>query len=124
MVVHFIGYQALIYLVLSTILGSSLHPMAGHFVAEHYEWVNGYETYSYYGPLNKLTYNVGYHNEHHDFPQIPGSRLPKLKKMVPEYYDNIPYHTSWIGVMWKFITDPKMTPFSRVVRDPKSVTKK
>lgn len=119
LVVYFVGYQALIYLMLSTLLGSSLHPLAGHFVAEHYEWEKGQDTYSYYGPLNKLTYNVGYHNEHHDFPQIPASKLPLLKKIAPEYYDTLYSHSSWLAVMWRFITDSSMSPYSRVVRERK-----
>jgi len=94
-----------------------LHPMAGHFISEHYMFLKGQETYSYYGPLNLLTFNVGYHNEHHDFPNIPGSRLPMLKEMVPEYYDNLKSYTSWSGVIWDFIMDPTIGPYSRVRRN-------
>ena len=37
--------------------------------------------------LNLIALNIGYHNEHHDFPDVPWSRLPQLKQMAPEYYD-------------------------------------
>jgi sphingolipid delta-4 desaturase len=90
----YFGPKAFSYLLLSTLIAGGLHPSAGHFIAEHYVWIKGQETYSYYGPLNILSFNVGYHNEHHDFPRIPGSRLPALKKIAPEYYDTLPCHNS------------------------------
>ncbi|CAH0481942.1 unnamed protein product [Peronospora belbahrii] len=110
------GLAGVGYLLLSTIFGCGLHPVAGHFIAEHYEFLLGYETYSYYGILNLVTFNVGFHNEHHDFPFIPGSRLHQVRAMAPEFYDQLPYHTSWIKVMFDYVMNDKITAYSRVKR--------
>jgi sphingolipid delta-4 desaturase len=113
------GLSGLMYLISSLLLGMGLHPVAGHFIAEHYVFTPGHETYSYYGPLNYLCWNLGYHNEHHDFPRVPGWRLPQVKAIAPEFYDHLPQHKSWCGVMWQFVFDPKITPYSRVLRQSK-----
>lgn len=110
------GPRGVVYLVLSTLLGMGFHPVAGHFVAEHYVFVEGYETYSYYGPLNLVCWNVGYHNEHHDFPRVPGWKLPMVRAIAPEFYENLPHHKSWTSVLWKYVTDPSLGPFNRVLR--------
>lgn len=123
------GGKALTYFILSSFLAGSLHPCAAHFVAEHYvlgratmeggKMPNDVpipETYSYYGPLNILTYNVGYHNEHHDFPAIPWTRLPKLHEIAKEFYEPLPCHKSWPLVLWQFIMDKDVGMWCRVKR--------
>eukprot|EP01051_Picozoa_sp_SAG22_P025040 SAG22_NODE_7227_length_760_cov_0.680787_1_plen_167_part_10 len=114
--VYFGGWSTLGYLGLSSFFSGSFHPTAGHFLSEHLEVVEGIETYSYYGPLNYVTYNVGYHNEHHDFPAIPWSRLPKVTKMAAEYYDPLPKCESWPGIIWDYVTNPNIGAYNRVKR--------
>ncbi|KAL1302846.1 hypothetical protein AAFC00_003178 [Neodothiora populina] len=126
------GGKAVGYFVLSSFLAGSLHPCAGHFIAEHYvfersslenkrardpkEGIPVPETFSYYGPLNFFTYNVGLHNEHHDFPAIPWSRLPALHEIAKEFYRDLPRHDSWTGVIWQFIWDKEVGMTCRVKR--------
>lgn len=121
--------NSLYYLILSSFLAGSLHPCAGHFIAEHYVFETQPEgakdpltrtlipeTFSYYGPLNFLTYNVGLHNEHHDFPAIPWSRLPAVHELAKEFYADLPKHESWVYVIWQFIWDAEVGMTSRVKR--------
>ncbi len=123
LVYHFCGGRGLMFLIASSLLGMGFHPVAGHFISEHYVFDDErFETYSYYGPLNLLCWNVGYHNEHHDFPNVPGWRLPEVRKIAPEFYDNLPQCHSWVGCLWRYVTDPTVGPFNRVVK--RKATKK
>lgn len=39
--------------------------------------------------------------------------------MAPEFYDNLPYHTSWIKVLVDFIQMEDVGPFARIKRKSK-----
>lgn len=114
--IYFWGWKSFGYMILSTFVGGGMHPMAGHFISEHYVFNPEQETYSYYGPLNYLTWHVGYHNEHHDFPRIPGHKLHKLNEIAPEYYKNLDSYKSWSQVIYMYITDRTIGPYSRLKR--------
>jgi len=119
LMIGWLGPKVMLYFLLSLFFAGSIHPTAGHFIAEHYVMDGKTETYSYYGPLNRLTYNVGYHNEHHDFPNIPWSNLPKVRQIAPEYYNDLPQCSSWPGTLVRYIFDNSISPFSRVKRQMK-----
>lgn len=110
---YIFGFRSLGYLVLGTFFGLGFHPLAGHFISEHYLFTKGQATHSYYGPLNPILFNVGYHVEHHDFPYIPFTKLPELKRIAAEFYDPLPYHTSWVKVLFDFIFDRDLGPHAR-----------
>lgn len=120
LLIRYFGWTAILYLLESSFFAGSLHPCAAHFIAEHYMFGGiQQETWSYYGPLNVLAYNVGYHNEHHDFPSVPWTRLPALRKMAPEFYNVLPHHTSWPLVTLQFILGEDSGLFARIKRHTK-----
>jgi len=109
-----IGPTALLYLGL--FFAHGLHPVAAHFIHEHYLFAGEQETYSYYGPLNLVTFNVGYHVEHHDFLNVSGWRLPELRALNADAYRGFVGHQSWTAVLWEFIVRRDLGPASRLVR--------
>lgn len=110
---------AFIYLATATWCTGCFHPISGHFISEHFVFdPNTYqETFSYYGPLNIFGWNVGYHNEHHDFPSVPWTKLPSITKIAPEYYENLEKTESWPGTLTRFLTTPNVGTYSRVKRE-------
>jgi sphingolipid delta-4 desaturase len=116
-VAYFMGWSALGYLFLASIFAIGLHPVGARWIQEHYLTDAPQETYSYYGPLNRVAFNVGFHNEHHDVMRVPWTRLPKVREMAPEFYTNLVSHTSWTRLWLRFLFDSRLSLYSRVVRD-------
>lgn len=110
------GPNALGYLVLSLLFGLGLHPLGGRWIQEHFVLHWPQETYSYYGPLNAISFNIGYHNEHHDFPGVPWNKLPEIRRLAPEWYDTLVAYRSWTALAVRFILDSELSLFARMGR--------
>ena len=115
-VVWLFGWWPIAYLFISTLFSLGAHPVGARWIQEHYMFRQGQETYSYYGPLNKLSFNMGYHNEHHDFPQVPWSRLPAVRAAAPEFYDGLYHHRSWTRLLLHVLFSRKFRLHNRIVR--------
>jgi len=114
---YFMGWHALAFLLLSFSFSVGLHPLGARWIQEHYLTHSvEQETYSYYGNFNKVAFNVGFHNEHHDFPSIPWNKLPEIKKTAPEYYDTLYFHKSWTMLFFRFLFDREISLFNRILR--------
>ena len=112
----FLGPKAVFFLVFSFFFSVGLHPLGARWIQEHYLTHGDQETYSYYGVLNTVSFNVGYHNEHHDFPSVPWNKLPQIRSNAPVFYDTLFYHTSWTKLFLRFLFDKELSLFSRVTR--------
>ena len=69
----FCGWAGFLYLTLSFFFSLGLHPVGARWIQEHYTYDFDQETTSYYGPINRVALNMGYHNEHHDFRRYRGT---------------------------------------------------
>lgn len=116
-----------VYLMLGTVFSQSLHPANARAVQRHIRLFDDdrsedltdnvsvdkkkMNTFSYYGPMNAYTLNVGYHVEHHDFGNIAWTRLPELRRIVGEkwYPTNYAYNSRGVLDVMKFILDDDIT---------------
>ncbi len=104
-----LGVRALAFLALSSVFATGLHPLGARPILAHVAAVSGrQEATSYYGPLNGLAFNAGYHAEHHDLLRVPWLRLPALKRLAPEFYAGHRFHRAWAGLLIRFVLDPSM----------------
>jgi sphingolipid delta-4 desaturase len=107
----FLGQFAVWYLLGSAYFSNALHPLVGRWIQEHYVAREGQETNSYYGPLNAVAFNIGYHNEHHDFPGVSWNRLPALRRVAAEKYEPLFAYKSWTILFFQFLLDRKLRAY-------------
>lgn len=100
------GWKPLVYFLFSTIFMTGwLHPtMFGLILSiSHFHGHRRYQpSSSYYGWLNRITFNIGLHTEHHDLQAIPWSSLPRLREIAPEYYDDLVKTPSYARLALQF----------------------
>ena len=114
--IYFFGWKATIFLTASFFFSVGLHPLGARWIQEHFLTHGDQETKSYYGMLNSVNLNVGYHNEHHDFPSVPWNKLPRVKSLARDYYETLGYHTSYTGLLFRFLFDRNLSVYSRMAR--------
>jgi sphingolipid 4-desaturase/C4-monooxygenase len=116
-VIYFLGSKSFIYLLCSFFFSVGLHPLGARWIQEHFlTHGDEQETYSYYGKMNTVAFNVGFHNEHHDFPSVPWNKLPQIKNIAPQYYTSLHSHNSWLKLFFRFLFDQEISLFSRIIR--------
>lgn len=116
-IISFAGWPAIFYLLVSTYLSVGPHPAGAHILQEHIAFDGGDGMASYYGPINLISVNLGYHLEHHDVPQIAGWRLPQLQGLAPQFYQSHYRHLSRFWGLWQFVMDRGIGLDSRPIKE-------
>jgi sphingolipid delta-4 desaturase len=101
------GWAPLLYLLASQmVMTGFLHPLIFGMILSnaHFHGHKCYQpTASYYGWVNKVTFNFGLHTEHHDLARIPWSRLPRVREIAPEFYDSLVTTPSYVRLALQFV---------------------
>lgn len=101
------GWSAVGFLLLCLYFGTSLHPLGARWLQDHYLFAADQATTSYYGCINAVAFNIGYHNEHHDWPRVPWNRLPSVRCVAADWYGSLRPHKSWTRLLLRFLFDPR-----------------
>lgn len=107
------GRYGAAYLLLSSFfsMGFLAHPLIGFWILQHLCVEGKQPTVSYYGSSiwNLLCLNELYHVEHHDFAGLSWRKLPKLRELVPDLYDQQHFETSirYVVYSWLCGGDPR-----------------
>ena len=75
-------------------------------VQEYLTLRRGQPTVSYYGPANRISFDVGYHVEHHDFPHVPWRRLRRLHGSARDDYVRLASVASWSRLLIAHLVEP------------------
>ncbi len=94
-----VGGKGICFLAVSGLLAFGPHPLGARRLSEHFAMRADQPTVSYYGPLNRVSFDVGYHVEHHDFPAIAWPRLRALRKLAAEEYGGLFAFQSWTRLL-------------------------
>jgi len=101
------GWKTLVYILLAQVFMTGfLHPTVfGMILSDsHFHGRDCYQpSTSYYGWLNRLTFNYGLHTEHHDLSAVPWNLLPELRRIAPEFYDPLVKTRSYAELGLRFV---------------------
>ncbi|MEW6687603.1 MAG: fatty acid desaturase [Pseudomonadota bacterium] len=100
------GFLGWLYQVwsLSLFLGKAGVTNLGQSLAEHPGDDEQIPTRSTYWWGNAILFNTGYHHEHHTFPDVAWSRLPRLKRLAPEAFD-VAGRRSYLRCWWDHVKE-------------------
>lgn len=118
----FVSRPAFFFLIMSALQSQGLHPANTRQVQRHvYDGNKAMRdassnslrpgTYSYYGLVNWLTLNVGYHVEHHDFCSIPWTRMKELRRIAGDkwYPDTNAHRGRGLRELVNFVVNKNIT---------------